>query len=526
MNRKEIITCAAIGVILSGTALTGLSGWYLSEKRYDSLHSELIELQRQERLAAVQKSVSKQMEMIAYEQKEISDEQRKEAQLQEKIANDLRLRSEKERHNAIIAQQAAQASERKALEAFDQAEQQRQIAEHQRIQAELSKRMTDTLSFISLGRSLGSMALTQYHIGNMELSDLLSYAAYHFTKKYGGDIYNPSIYQPLTQSSQSTSEWDVHEGAITNTKMLTKDGKSILTVSSYGEIQRHEKQGDKLVSKTLFFDNKYDFRNVYPDMDKNIIYALSRTGHLVIRLMTGSTKILEVKDIKNPTKMTPLGNNTLIIGEDAIALFDPVQEKITGVRHMNFHIVGSGSHNRTPLLFDDKGNMYEVRSLDDIVTKKVPVAGQVTSYENNRWYKAFGMNDGNIYLITNNGIVKKLEGHRSRVTKMRFNGNSLYSSSLDGSVNMWSANSEKVEPVTLYSGNSWILHFSFDKGVNHLWIGNQRGHLAEALISIPTMADMVKKKLKRNFTQSEWNYYIGPNVPYEPFITTEKEVNP
>ena len=60
---------------------------------------------------------------------------------------------------------------------FDQAEQQRQIAEHQRIQAELSKRKTDTLSFISLGRSLGSMALTQYHIGNLELSDLLSYAS-------------------------------------------------------------------------------------------------------------------------------------------------------------------------------------------------------------------------------------------------------------------------------------------------------------------------------------------------------------
>ena len=242
--------------------------------------------------------------------------------------------------------------------------------------------------------------------------------------------------------------------------------------------------------------------------------------------MTGSTKILELKGIKNPTKMTPLGKNTLIIGENAIALFDPIQENITGVRHMNFHIVGSGSHDKTPLLFDDKGNMYEVKSLDDIVTKKVPVTGQVTSYENNRRYRAFGMNDGNIYLITNNGNVKKLVGHRSRITKMRFNGNSLYSSSLDGSVNMWSANSEKVEPVTLYSGNCWILHFSFDKGVNHLWIGNQRGHLAEALVSIPTMADMVKKKLKRNFTESEWNYYIGPSVPYEPFITTEKEVKP
>ena len=524
MNRKEIITTAAIGVILTGAALTGLSGWYRSEKRNDSLQSELSELRRQERLSAVQKSVSKQMEMIAYEQKEISDEQREEAMQQTRIANEMRERSEEERRNAITAQQLALASERKALDAYDQAEQQRQIAEHQRIQAELSKRMTDTLSYISLGRSLGSMAITQYNIKNQELSELLCYAAYFFTQKYGGDVYNPSIYQPLSLISQSKSEWDVHEGAITNTKMLTKDGKNILTVSSYGEIQRHQKEGDKLVSKTLFFDKKYDFRNVFPDMDKNIIYALSRTGHLVLRSMT-STKILEINGITNPTKMTPLGKNTLIIGEDAIGLFDPVTEKIT-VRRMDFHIVSAGSSNKVPLLFDDKGNISEVKSLDEIVTKKSPVVGQITAFVSNKHYRVFGMNDGNIYLLNRNGAVKKFTGHRSRITKLRFDGNSLYSSSLDGTVNRWDATKDRTEPVMLYSGNCWILHFSFDNGVNHLWIGNQRGHLAEALVSIPTMADLVKKKLKRNFTQSEWNYYIGASVPYEPFITDGKEVKP
>ena len=525
MNRKEIISCAAIGVVLTGSVLAGFTGWYGSEKRNAQLQSELAELRRQERISAVKKSVSQQMEEIANEQKVISDEQREEAMQQTKIANELRERSEEERHNAIVAQQIAIASERKALDAFDQAEQQRKIAEHQRIQAELSKRMTDTLSFISLGRSLGAMAITQHYIENQELSDLLTYAAYYFTRKYGGDVYNPSIYQPLSLASQSTSKWNVHEGAITNTKMLTRDGKNILTVSSYGEIQRHEKQGDKLITKTLFFDKKYDFRNVYTDMDKNIIYALSRTGHLVIKTMN-STQILELPNITNPTKMTPLGSHTLIIGEDAIALFDPVQQKIIGMRHQNFRIASSGSEDHTPLLFDNKGNMYEVKSLDEIVAKKVPVTGQVTAYENNRQYKVFGMNDGNIYVVNKKGNIKKLVGHRSRITKLRFDGNSLYSSSLDGTVNMWSANSEKAEPVTLYSDNCWILHFSFDIGVNHLWVGNQKGHLAEALVSIPMMAEMVQKRLKRNFTQSEWNYYIGPNVPYESFTNVGKEAKP
>jgi hypothetical protein len=35
------------------------------------------------------------------------------------------------------------------------------MAEHQRIQAEFSKRVADTLSYVALGRSLGSLSVTQ-----------------------------------------------------------------------------------------------------------------------------------------------------------------------------------------------------------------------------------------------------------------------------------------------------------------------------------------------------------------------------
>jgi hypothetical protein len=31
------------------------------------------------------------------------------------------------------------------------------------------------------------------------------------------------------------------------------------------------------------------------------------------------------------------------------------------------------------------------------------------------------------------------------------------------------------------------------------------------------MVEKVKKKLKRNLTTEEWNYFIGKNIPYETF---------
>jgi hypothetical protein len=41
------------------------------------------------------------------------------------------------------------------------------------------------------------------------------------------------------------------------------------------------------------------------------------------------------------------------------------------------------------------------------------------------------------------------------------------------------------------------------------------------------MVGIIKKKLKRNLTTEEWNYYIGENVPYESFIASQgKEATP
>jgi hypothetical protein len=58
-------------------------------------------------------------------------------------------------------------------------------------------------------------------------------------------------------------------------------------------------------------------------------------------------------------------------------------------------------------------------------------------------------------------------------------------------------------------------------------VGDAKGNLTAVNISVPIMIDTIKKKIKRNLTHDEWNYFIGQNVPYESFIgTKEKEVGP
>ena len=135
--------------------------------------------------------------------------------------------------------------------------------------------------------------------------------------------------------------------------------------------------------------------------------------------------------------------------------------------------------------------------------------------------KAYGMMDGSLYFVDKQGKTTKLFGHRSRVTKIKINNWQLYSSSYDGTIQLYMADKAKIEPIELFSIGNWILNFTFDSSKHNIWTANQNGTLTEVFISVPLMVQKLKSLLKRNLTREEWNFYIGQNIPYETFIGKE-----
>ena len=519
MNKRVLATGLG-ALLLAITSVIGLWGWRSANKRIQELEAEQEILQGQEKRSAVLRSVSSQLEEIAHQQKEISDEQREEALQQTRVANEMRERSEMERQNAISAQHAALASERMALDAYEMAENQREIAEHQRVQAELSKRVADTLSYIALGRSLGSLALTQYRTGNSEIADLLSYASYLYTDRYDGDMYNPAVYQALTKASQSQKEWHEQTGAVANISFMPKSDNQLVSVGTYGEVLFHEKKGNHLKTTVLIKDKNYDFRDVWVDAATKNIYAVSRSGHLFIHTSKGN-QILTLDGMTHPMKVEGYKNSKflLVIGEDCVKELDTQTNLITKTRKLNYKVTLVSRYNNMPALFDDNGNMYFFETIDKVTYRKVPVSGRITAFASSKGsgLEAYGMSEGTIFLFDKAGNMRRLIGHRSRISKIKINNIRLYSASFDGTVNLWVAKGEKIEPMTLMNANSWIMHFTFDESKNHMWTGDQKGNVSEMLISIPTIIKNVKEKLKRDFTPAEWNYYIGPNIPFESF---------
>lgn len=528
MKKKDIIIGVA-GLLLLGTAVTGITGWYKEHQRLLDMTQQIAQLTAKEKRSAIVKSVSKQMEEIAYQQKAISDEQREEAIQQKKVADEMRQRSEVERQNALIARHEAEVSEQQAQDARHVAENERQMAEHQRIQAEFSKRVADTLSYIALGRSLGNLSLVQGQVGNTELSNLLAYASYHYISKYDGDVYYPAVFQSLMMASQSKRSWPRHNGSVMGVECLVKDKQSMVSVSSYGEIMLHKKNRDQLESKTLFSNKDYDFRDVFVD-DDDVINAVSRGGHLVI-IENGSSKIVPVPLLVHPQGITFLDEkNLLLVGEQGLAVYNKERDVIVATRELDSRITAFNRYGSKPMLFDNHGRQHIVNDINDLKSSPIPVKGQVTAFASSKSDKlrAYGMSDGTIYMYDEkDGKITKLGGHLSRISKLKLSGKRLFSASYDGRMNFWNIASEKIEPMTLISTNSWIMSFTIDQSKQYAWMGDRDGNIVEGLMSVPMMVDIIRHKLKRDFTREEWNYYIGDKVPYESFrSSSRKEVAP
>ena len=173
---------------------------HTSLARLEYLEELMRDAQQREEKAVVVRRVSKQMEEIAYQQKEISDRQREQAEQQAEENYRMKLRVEEEWKKAVVARQ-------EALEAYQLADRQKALAEERQYQAEYAKRVADTLTYLTLGRSLGSLSITQHQTGNYEIASLLAYSAWSFVGRYQGDVFLPSVFNSLSLSAGQTFLW-------------------------------------------------------------------------------------------------------------------------------------------------------------------------------------------------------------------------------------------------------------------------------------------------------------------------------
>lgn len=494
-------------VVLTG--LLALRNIHLS-RQVDGLHARLAEHQDNEGKSYVVERISKQMEDIAYQQKDISEKQREEAVFQMGVAKEMRLRAEEE-------QQRAEEAAHHAAEARNMAEKQRELAVQQQRQAEHARNVADTLSHVALGRALALLSNVQYRAGNKDVAALLAYAAWQYTSEYKGNIYQPVIFNALGQTSESFITRNLHQGGTIKIVPRRKVAHSYVSASNYGEI-RSWTYKDRFSDNRLLFSNPdYSFRDLYVDAEDRI-YALSYTGEMLI-VDGDAWQTVTLPEQDGWKRVVPWGEEQLLLASTSgLCLYDKVRGRIVKDVPLPEPLTALGEKSGQWLAFGKAGGVWAIHPTGELLPRKSwtrePVTAFTWSDELNRG--AIGVEGGNIYLIDARGnILNDLVGHRSRITQLEFKGHYLFSSSYDCTINLWDVLADKKEAVSLKTLSSWA-HCFYISDENTLFTGDETGAVSRIMISPNEMAALIQRQLKRDFTDEEWAYYVGRNVPRRP----------
>ncbi len=476
-------------------------------RRVDALRVQLDGYKEKEDRSYVVERISKQMEDIAYQQKDISEKQREEAVFQMGVAEQMRIRAEEERKKA-------EAFSRNAVEARNMAESQRELAVQQQLRAEYARKVADTLSNVALGRALALLSNVQYRAGNKDVAALLAYASWKYTSEYKGNVYQPVIFNALGQTSESFVSRNLHKGGVTKI-VQSSDGKnSYVSVSNYGEVNRWCYDEGFAENEVLFSNPEYSFRDVYWDENK-VVYALSYDGRMLVINGKSIAGVLLPED-NGWMRVVPFGKERLLLASAMhLYIYDKQEERITKTVSLSEPCSALGCKENQWLVFGKEGGLWRIGREGELVPQEHFIKEQVTAFSWSSDLKmgAVGVENGNIYLIDETGnVVKSLVGHRSRITQLEFKGKFLFSSSYDCTVSLWDTSASKQEAVSLKTLSGWVHCICISEG-NMLWTGDESGAVSRVMISPDGMAALIQSKLKRDFTDDEWSYYVGRNVP-------------
>ena len=215
-------------------------------------------------------------------------------------------------------------------------------------------------------------------------------------------------------------------------------------------------------------------------------------------------------------RVVPFGSGRLLLASSVhLYIYDRDDSRITDTVSLPEELTAIGEKEGQWLAFGSEGGLWEISPAGDLVPQERFVKERVTAFawSSDLRMGAVGVEDGNIYLMDDIGnVVKSLVGHRSRITRLLFKDRYLFSSSYDCTVSLWDIRADKQEAVSLKTLPGWVYCFCLSED-NAIWTGDESGAVSRIMISPDEMAALIQNKLKRDFTDEEWLYYVGRNVP-------------
>ncbi len=542
-NRKRRLTNVAITFVL--IILSALTLWAYIERNKS---------QTNENLALSEKGKALKQEEIAKKQTEKAEDAADKAEEERRNAENAKQNAEDQKKKAEQAAMEAGRQKSNAEQAAAEANNAKNAADDEKQKAIIQKRISDSLKtvanvseknayrlrILSIAQNL-AIKSTQAKAGTYEagVKPLLALQAYHFNKSEAGKKFDPEIFYALFSSYrflQDKKEYthNFHSGAI-KTLCFSPNGQTLASSGDDGKLILTEisnLQG----SQKNYPQQPFIIDNIQFNKEGTKIAASTDNNNILIYEVNNQTQ--------KPKQITGLHNNKIS------ALLWYKKQLISASFDMNVRMIDEESSKVTktikltskPLCMSicEKRNLLvigcengSVYLLDLITASEVKELKKISSsnvaaidFNANGSKIACGTDDGNIVIIQTDNPGKNeinITAHVSRITNIKFSpaSNLIASSSMDASVKLWNLDIADEQPVIFSEHDGWVWAMAFSPDGTMLASGGKDKTVRSYVTNQEKLVKLLESQVNRNLTLTEWNNFIGPDIPYEKTVAAK-----
>jgi WD40 repeat protein/energy-coupling factor transporter ATP-binding protein EcfA2 len=461
--------------------------------------------------------------MLAQINADSADRRRMIALFQSKIAEQQKQLAYQQAEEATRKSQVFQKEKEAAVTTAEHALEQQSITEKEKI-AELKKRM------LSISQTMSVKAL---QVDDRNLKGLLAYQAYLYNREYEGQADHPDVYNALYAAlagfnGENYNRLSGHEGAVRAIAFLPGTGE-FFSSGIDGRILRFDLYGNTRSYRTLI-DNNFINRSL----------AISPNGRwLACGTTTTGIQLFNLNQANTAPVMLAGHQGSwveaLTFTPDSKALFSASTDKTIIYWDLinNTKTVFATLEVKAKCLAFSPAGRYLFAGTDNgkVIMWNVDTKDQtlIFSSPNNTIYSiainstgsriAFVDKAGVLRLVDarSNGIVKSVTAHSLRVFDVKFSPDDrqIATSSMDKTVKIWDASNLSNRPITIDKHDAFVYALDFSPDGKYLVSSAENGTIYYWPTHASYMADQMCGKTNRNFTQREWETYVGYDVQYQ-----------
>jgi len=532
-KRKTLILYFVFLVLLSAGGLTFLA----IINRHNAVERQNILKQ-----TSIAKSKQIALENEARKNAKAQEEQQKEAsaqtEKQKKVADIQKLQESIQRNKAQLAKLSAEHSEKKS-------ELEKKIAKDESRKADSLKKLvlfekssSENLRLFENANSLAIKSLNfNKHNEDNNLKALLALWAYKLNSTNRNDSLNPDIMLALYEANKAFESADKYvfkgHNDVVKGLAVSPNSRYLASAGADGKVILWDLAGSKPSSKVLITAGEFSAVAFSPDnkwlaacSGLNIYkWNLENPGQKPEVLSGHTAKITSL--IFTNTQIVSGGLDKMLLIYDMsgnVARKDSFDSRISSLAF-------SGAQNLIGVGFDD-GTIYLIRQNDkkqepEVLKKPLKQMGQVSGLsfndKGNVVAAAYANGSFNVYytgLVANkqkSSLAKALPRHIPAYSAVVFGkSNLLASAGLDGKVKLWQW-ARDIPPVVFGKQGKRLESIAISPDGKRIFSGGKDKNIYVYDIDQQDIVNRLKKKITRNLTPYEWNYFMG-NVPYQKLI--------